>query len=101
MTDLPTILDALEAEKNARTDYAETINGYHLTVGYASGEVLLTNLDPEHTGPVSLDAPTSILLNVAQARALARELDRLADLASTCPPIREPHPFAVLPGGAR
>ena len=101
MTDLPTILDALEAEKRARTDYRETMNGYHLTVGYAPGEVLLTNLDPEHTGPVSLDDPTSILLNVAQAQALARELDRVADLASTCPPLRTPRPFAVLPGGVR
>ncbi|MBB1502276.1 hypothetical protein H5397_12720 [Propioniciclava sp. MC1683] len=101
MTDLPTILDALEAEKNARTDYAETMNGYHLTVGYNAGEVLLTNLDPEHTGPVSLDDPTSILLNVAQAQALARELDRVADLASTCPPLRTPHPFTLIHGGAR
>ena len=62
---------------------------------------LPTILDPEHTGPVSLDDPTSILLNVAQAQALARELDRVADLASTCPPLRTPRPFAVLPGGVR
>lgn len=101
MTDLPTILDALEAEKNARTDYAETMNGYHLTVGYNAGEVLLTNLDPEHTGPVSLDDPASILLNVAQAQALARELVRVADMAETCPPLRTPHPFTLIPGGAR
>lgn len=87
MTDLPAILDALEAEKLARTDYPETQNGYRLTIGFAPGEVVLIHHDPDDDNePVSLDDPNVIVLNVDQARTLAHELERAATLAETCHP---------------
>lgn len=87
MTDIYTALAVLIADKRARTDFHQTQSGLLLDVLYAPGEVLLHHYDDDgEQHLIDLDSLAAIQLNPAQARTLAAELVRVADMAETAAP---------------